>query len=162
MNEGPANLILKDLHILHTNNNIVSATITPNHNIKVTIKPIIHRATTSNSLERRISITITGASKKDTITIAINKISLESASGAIIRETRRISKQQAHVQGIAFSARGGDGLLHECCLCVCGAAGGEIEGGVVGAAAALDGEGYVAEAIEGPGCEVAAGKVAVC
>ena len=53
-----AHLRLEKLYILNTGNDCLRTAITPDQNVEIATEPIVHRATASNTLERRIAVLV--------------------------------------------------------------------------------------------------------
>jgi hypothetical protein len=87
---------LEKLYILNPSKNCLCATVTPDQNIEIAIEPIVHRTTATNALERRIAILVRRLRKRNTETVGINKVELQTASGAVVGKTRGEVEDKTH------------------------------------------------------------------
>jgi hypothetical protein len=87
---------LEKLYILNPGKNCLCATVTPDQNIEIAIEPIVHRTTATNALERRIAILVRRLRKGNTETIGIDKVELQTASGAVVGKTGGKVEHETH------------------------------------------------------------------
>ena len=154
-------LRLKKLYILNSSNNRLCTAITPDQDIEIAIESIVHRTTAGDSLERRITIFVRCLRKRNTETVGIDKVKLQTARGTIVGKTGWVVEQQTHRDRVRLASLCSRGLLQQRSLRILITASGEGNDRDIRTGVALDGEGRVAQTKQGPARVIACTKVAV-